>query len=251
MRRVLLTLEYDGTAYAGWQRQLNAVTVQQRVEEALLALTGETHGVVGASRTDAGVHARGQAAHFDTDSAIPAERFFLALNTRLPPDIRAVASREVPPSFHARYQAVGKEYRYAIHNAPWPSALHRNQCVHVPTPLDDNAMHEAAQALLGTHDFSALCAAGSVVRDKVRTISAVSVTRQDHLITLRIAGNGFLYNMVRIVAGTLIDIGRNKLPKDALAQAVARRDRLLAGPTAPAHGLCLWRVAYRGDEPTA
>ncbi|MDD3212557.1 MAG: tRNA pseudouridine(38-40) synthase TruA, partial [Eubacteriales bacterium] len=205
MRRILLTISYDGTAYAGWQRQLNAVAVQQRVEEALFRLTGEHIGVTGASRTDAGVHALGQRAHFDTGGSIPADRFPYALNTCLPPDIRVLAGREVNGCFHARFDAKGKQYTYRIHNAPHASALYRNLTAHVPVPLNVEAMRAALPQLLGTHDFAAFQASGGTAKTTVRTLLSISLTQNGDDLTLLVRGNAFLYNMVRIIAGTLIE----------------------------------------------
>lgn len=251
VKRVRLTITYDGTAYAGWQRQLNAPSVQQSVEEALLNLTGAQIAVVGASRTDAGVHALGQAAHFDVESSIPPDRYSYALNTRLPKDIRVVASREVPPSFHARYSAKGKLYRYQIHNSPHASAIYRNQRAHVVPDLNVRHMWEAAQDVLGVHDFAAFAASGSEAKTTVRDIQAINVERQGELIELTVLGRSFLYNMVRILAGSLIYIGQGKLPRDALRRALASGNRLDLGITAPAHGLTLVCVYYDGEGPLA
>lgn len=243
-RRVLLTVSYDGTNYAGWQRQTNAPSVQQRLEEALLKLTGEGAGVTGASRTDAGVHALGQAAHFDTRSRIPAERFAYAVNTHLPGDIRVTASRAVPPAFHARYGARRKTYRYQIHTGPHASALHRNQRAHVARPLDVERMRKALGDVLGEHDFRAFMAAGGQAKSTVREIDTAELTQAGDLIELTVSGRSFLYNMVRILAGTLIYIGTHKLAPDAFSRALASRDRLDLGITAPAHGLTLMEVWY-------
>lgn len=247
LRRVLITLSYDGTAYAGWQRQLNAVAVQQRVEEALFRLTGEHIPVTGASRTDAGVHALGQCAHFDTASRIPAERFPYALNTCLPPDIRVLTGREVDGRFHARFDACGKQYVYRIHNAPHASALYRNLTAHVPVPLQVPAMRRALPALLGTHDFAAFQASGGTARTTVRTLGVAELSQAGGDLTLTLRGNAFLYNMVRIVAGTLIEVGKGKLAEDCFSQALAGGGRLALGPTAPACGLTLVRVFYPGE----
>ena len=243
--RVLLTLSYDGTAYAGWQRQQNAVAVQQRVEEALLKLTGEKISVTGASRTDAGVHALGQRAHFDTRSHIPAVKYPFALNTCLPPDIRGWKGMDVPDDFHARFDAVGKRYTYRIHNAPHASALYRNLCAHVPHPLNMDRMTDSLQALLGTHDFAAFQATGGTAKTTVRTLESLSLERTGDDVTLLVHGNAFLYNMVRIIAGTMIEIGMGRLAPDVFEQALATGDRLSLGITAPARGLELTEVLYR------
>ena len=245
MRRIRLTLEYDGTNYAGWQRQINAVSVQQRVEEALRRVTGEDGlTVTGASRTDAGVHALGQNAHFDTGCRIPADKICFALNTALPKDIRATGSYEVSSAFHARFSALGKEYRYLFYAHPHASALYANLCAHVIYPLDTFLMNLEAQAMLGTHDFAPFAASVSVVKDTVRTIDAISVTENPPFITLRVHGNGFLYNMVRILAGTLQAVGTHKLESGAIARALESKSRLDLGVTAPPQGLTLMRVDY-------
>ena len=244
MRRIQLTIEYDGTNYAGWQRQSNALTVQQVLEEALSRLTGERIVIHGASRTDAGVHALGQCAHFDTDSRIPGEKFSYAVNTMLPPDIRVSRSLDAAEGFHARFSAQGKRYRYLFYDAPHAGALNRLTHAHSIYPLNDERMRKEAQALLGTHDFAAFAASGSVVRDTVRTIWRADVTRNGHDVSLVVEGNGFLYNMVRIIAGTLRDIGSGKLDNGALSRAIETGDRLDLGVTAPAHGLTLMEVFY-------
>ena len=244
MRRIQLTIEYDGTNYAGWQRQNNALAVQQVLEEALSRLTGERIVIHGASRTDAGVHALGQCAHFDTDSRIPGEKFSYAVNTMLPPDIRVSRSLDAAEGFHARFSARGKRYRYLFYDAPHAGALNRLTHAHSIYPLNDERMRKEAQALLGTHDFAAFAASGSVVRDTVRTIWRADVTRNGHAVSLVVEGNGFLYNMVRIIAGTLRDIGSGKLDSGALSRAIETGDRLDLGVTAPAHGLTLMEVFY-------
>lgn len=244
LRRILLTISYDGTAYAGWQRQLNAMAVQQRVEEALRRLTGEPIVVTGASRTDAGVHALGQRAHFDTASRITAERFPYAMNACLPRDIRVLAGAEVDGRFHARFDAKGKQYAYRIHNARYASALYRNLTAHVPVPLNVAAMRQALPILLGTHDFAAFQASGGTAKKTVRTLESAELIQDGEELTLRIRGNAFLYNMVRIIAGTLVEIGKGKLTGECFQTALNTGDRLALGPTAPACGLELTRVFY-------
>lgn len=248
MRRIQLIVEYDGTGYAGWQRQANALAVQQVVEERLNRLTGERIVLHGASRTDAGVHALGQSAHFDTESRIPAEKFSYALNALLPADVRIRASRQVSEDFHARFSARGKRYRYLMYDAPHAGALNRNTHAHVIYPLDDRLMEKEAQLLVGTHDFAAFAASGSVVRDTVRTLWRAQVQRSDREVRLIVEGNGFLYNMVRIIAGTLIGVGSGKIPPGAFSRAMESGDRLDLGITAPAHGLTLMEVFYDTPE---
>ena len=246
-RRILLTVSYDGTNYAGWQLQENAVAVQQRVEEALEKLIHTPIRVTGASRTDAGVHALGQRFHFDTFSRIPADKYAFAMNTCLPPDIRILAGREVPGDFHARFDAQGKRYTYRIHNAPHASALYRNITAHVPYKLDFDKMQNALPDLLGTHDFAAFQASGGTAKTTVRTLTDVSLQRDGDLLTLTVCGNAFLYNMVRIITGTMLDIGMGRIPPDAFRKALETGDRLALGITAPACGLELTHVYYENE----
>ena len=250
-RRFKLIVEYDGTAYCGWQRQLNGPSVQQELEEALSRLTHERVGVVGSSRTDAGVHAEGLCAHFDSATRIPPEKIAFALNTMLPADIRVRESSAAPEGFHARFAACGKVYTYTFYNARHANAIGRLYSAHVPVIMDETRMHEEAQALLGTHDFAAFAASGSVVKSTVRTIYRVKVERSGDYVTLTVLGNGFLYNMVRIIAGTLMEVGAGKRESGAIARAIETGDRLALGQTAPAQGLTLRRVLYLGDEEKA
>lgn len=239
-----MIVEYDGTDYAGWQRQANALAVQQVLEETLERLTGERIVLHGASRTDAGVHALGQSVHFDTDSRIPGEKFSYALNALLPHDIRVILSEDAASDFHARFSTKGKRYRYLFWDAPHAGALNRNTHAHSIYPLDVEKMQAEADALIGTHDFAAFAASGSVVKDTVRTIWKAEVTRDGHEVKLIVEGSGFLYNMVRIIAGTLRDVGSGKLEPGALKRAIETGDRLDLGVTAPAHGLTLMEVFY-------
>ncbi|HPJ02887.1 MAG TPA: tRNA pseudouridine(38-40) synthase TruA [Candidatus Limiplasma sp.] len=245
LRRVLLTISYDGTAYVGWQRQLNGISVQQRLEEALFKLLDTQTPVTGASRTDAGVHAMGQCAHFDTRSTIPADRFPYAINTHLPPDIKVIDGREVDGCFHARFDAVGKTYTYRVHNARHPSALYRNYMAHVPVKLDLRAMDAAVKDLPGTHDFAAFQAVGGTAKTTVRTLTYAQLEREGDCLTFIVQGNAFLYNMVRIIVGTLVEIGKGKLDVHCFRKAFDTGDRLCLGPTAPACGLELTQVFYQ------
>ncbi len=244
LRRVLLTVSYDGTAYSGWQRQENAISVQQRLEEALSKAVGVKTAVTGASRTDAGVHALGQAVHFDTRSSIPDIKFPFVLNTMLPYDIRVTAARPVPDDFHARFSCRGKTYTYRMYNTQHASALYRNLTVHVPVRLDESIMDAAVMQVIGTHDFAAFAAAGGSAKTTVRTITDANVTRQGDMVTLTVSGNAFLYNMVRILAGTLIEIGQGSMQPQVLAKALSSGSRLVLGPTAPPQGLELTRIMY-------
>ncbi|HEY8529643.1 MAG TPA: tRNA pseudouridine(38-40) synthase TruA [Paenibacillaceae bacterium] len=315
MRNICLLVSYDGTRYHGFQTQPDGNTIQDRLEEAIRKLTGESVRVVGSGRTDAGVHARGQVANFHTSSRIPAERWALALNSRLPEDIVVLAAAEVDPSFHARRDAVSKTYRYTVNTRRFPDVFRRRYEYHHPIPLDCAAMREGLRHLVGEHDFTSFASAHSTASHHVRTIfsarlivepdggpdggsglergngsdcgggsdrgtgpdsgagetggdsrppggsdggtaggsgvgkavgaaGGASPERVRGLIHLELTGNGFLYNMVRIIAGTLLGVGEGKRPPEQIAEILAAKDRSLAGPTAPAHGLVLWRVDY-------
>ena len=249
-KRILLKVSYDGTAYAGWQRQENAIAIQQKIEEALGKLTGERITITGASRTDAGVHAMAQHAHFDTFSRIPPEKYPFALNTCLPKDIRVLLGRQVRSDFHARFDAKGKRYTYRIHNAPHASAMYRNLCAHVPMPLDTDAMQRSLPDLLGFHDFTAFQAAGGTAKTTLRTIVDIRLTGSGEDLTLTVQGDAFLYHMVRIIAGTMIEIGQHRLGEDAFAKALKTGNRRDLGVTAPACGLELSHVFYADGEST-
>ncbi len=247
MRNFKITIEYDGTNYYGFQTQKNPhlPTIQETLEEVLANLAGEPIQVTVAGRTDAGVHARGQVINFRTNWTIPVERVVLALNSGgLPRDVVALEAEEVSKEFHARFDAREKIYRYTIYNSRIPSVFHHRYSYFVPQRLDIDKMQQSAQHLLGTHDFSAFKAVGSTVKDNVRTIYEARVEGHGPLVTITLRGNGFLYNMVRIIAGTLIEVGRGKIHPDQMAQIIAKRERTLAGTTAPSQGLCLEQVIY-------
>lgn len=245
MRNIKLTIEYDGTNYHGWQVQKNAVTVQECVEKALCKLLGTKTAVIGCSRTDVGVHAYGQVAHFFTDSTIPGEKFSYALNNLLPEDIVIQRSEEVSGDFHSRYSAKGKRYRYLICNSAHKSAIMRNRACHVRPELDFEEMQKAALHFIGEHDFAAFQATGGQVRSTVRNIYSMNVIKKDdQLIEIEVTGNGFLYNMVRIIAGTLIYVGMGKLKESHLPGIISGLDRTKAGKTAPAQGLYLMEIFY-------
>jgi len=242
--RVLVTVSYLGTRYVGWQFQENGPSVQAALEEALRQAVGTPIRVTGASRTDAGVHALGQMAHFDTQSSIPPERYPFVLNRYLPQDIRVLQGQAVPDDFHARFKAAGKTYTYRFYNAPHISALALPTSCHVPLPMDAHRMHEAAQVLLGEHDFAGFAAAGGQTKTTVRTLMEAKVERNGPAVTFTVTGSGFLYNMVRIIAGTLVYIGQGRLSADAFSDALRTGSRLCLGPTAPPEGLELTRVFY-------
>lgn len=244
MRRILLTVEYDGTAYAGWQRQINGLAVQQVLEETLSEACGHRVTVTGSSRTDAGVHALDQKVHFDTESGIPPEKYPFVLNTMLPPDIRVLEGREVPADFHARFLTSGKTYTYRIWNARHGSALRRNTFWHVPVPLDEGPVRDALPTLCGKHDFAAFQAAGGTAKTTIRNIRNVELSVSGNEWIMTVSGDAFLYNMVRIIAGTAVEIGLHRLEPDAFQKAFETKDRLALGMTAPAHGLELTKVFY-------
>jgi tRNA pseudouridine38-40 synthase len=245
--RIGLLVEYDGTAYAGWQRQKNALSIQQVLEECVEGLTGRTVGVVGSGRTDAGVHGFGQVAHFDDQSSIPPERFAYAMNSRLPQDIKIVRSGQVGPEFHARFSAKRKTYRYAICNSLQGKAIGRQYFFHVPAKLDEGAMQETAALYLGKQDFAAFMAQGSPVSSTVREVYASRVWRAGEDVFFEVCANGFLYNMVRIMAGTLIRAGLHKTGPSEVAAVLAGKARREAGFTAPPQGLALLWVDYGYD----
>lgn len=244
MQRLLLTLRYDGTAYHGWQVQPNGVTVQQVLQDAIEAVTGVRSGVIGCSRTDAGVHAEGFCCTFDTESTLRGERMIGALNAHLPDDIAVYRCEEVAADFHPRYQSSGKRYVYRIWNAPYRNPFWERYAIHHRRPLDEKAMDAWAQSFVGTHDFAAFCAAGSSVVDTVRTVSECHVERDGDMVIFSVRANGFLYNMVRIMIGTLLDIAFEKQSPNSIDEALRQKDRNLAGATAPAKALCLQEVFY-------
>lgn len=294
-RRILLRVAYDGTNYHGWQLQPNAATIEGELNRALCALTGEEIVVTGASRTDAGVHALGNVAVFDTTSRIPAEKFSYALNQRLPEDIVIQSSKQVADDFHPRHCDCRKTYEYDILNRTFPLPAYRNTAYFLYGTLNIEAMRRACQAFLGEHDFASFCAAGAQVQTTVRTIYSLTVECRplteagtpvspasgeavnaadgkhgeqvqqaqpesgetaipaagganagsaDQLLTIRVKGNGFLYNMVRIIAGTLVEVGRGHIKPEEVAGIIAAKDRVKAGPTAPARGLRLVEIEY-------
>ncbi len=278
MKRIKLTVAYDGTNYHGWQVQPNADTIEGELNKAISELTGEQIEVIGASRTDAGVHALGNVAVFDTESRIPGEKFSYALNQRLPEDIIIQKSEEVDRDFHPRYQECRKTYEYTILNRRFPLPEYRNTAHFDYGNLDIEAMKKACKAFIGEHDFAGFCSAGAQVKTTVRTIYSLEVEcmelggvqRENHaekktecekisadvnikngeeqennrLIKIRVNGNGFLYNMVRIIAGTLLEVGKGNVAPEQMEDIIKSADRKEAGPTAPAKGLKLVEIRY-------
>ncbi len=243
-KRIKLIVAYDGTAYHGWQVQPNAVTVEGVLNEKLTELLGEEITVTGASRTDAGVHSLGNVAVFDTDTRIPADKIVYALNQRLPDDIVVQESSEVPLDFHPRFCDSRKTYEYRILNRKFPIPTQRYDTYFYYRPLDVAAMQEAAAYLVGEHDFKSFCTVGAQVETTVRTIYALTVVKEEDIIKIRVTGNGFLYNMVRILAGTLISVGLHEREPEDMMGVLAAADRTAAGPTAPACGLTMVGIEY-------
>ena len=245
MKRMKLTIAYDGTNYCGWQIQPNGITIEEVMNKALSKLTGEGIQVIGASRTDSGVHAMGNVAVFDTNTTIPAEKIAMALNQRLPEDIVVVKSEEVPLDFHPRYCDCSKTYEYHIINTKIPIPTERLTNYFVSYMLDFDKMREAASYLVGEHDFASFCNVRTDVESTVRTITALDILTEGNRVTLRITGNGFLYNMVRIIVGTLIRVGRGFYEPKKVKEILEAKDRKAAGVTAPAHGLMLMKIEYK------
>ena len=247
-RNLLLTIAYDGRNYHGWQVQQNAVSVQQTLQNALFPILGGRHDVKGCSRTDTGVHARQYCISVRTCSQIPAQRLVAALNHALPGDIAVLGCREVPLSFHARYSCKGKEYVYQIWNDPVKNPFLQGYVYQYPYRLDEALLNSCARHFCGEHDFTSLCSAGGKESDRRRTIFRCTVERTGSLVTMTTAGDGYLYNMVRIMVGTLLRIAQGKFAPDAIPAILEAKDRSRAGPTAPACGLFLNRVFYEDGD---
>lgn len=245
MPRYKCIISYDGSGFSGYQVQPNKRTVQSVLEAVLTKMhKGETVRVSGSGRTDAGVHAKGQVIHFDSPLIIPEDKWEKAMNSLLPEDISVLSVVSVDESFHARFHAVGKEYRYVLHLSSKRNPFQRKFAYQYPYRLNIQAMEQASKFFLGTHDFTSFCAAKTEVEDKVRTIESIDFTREDELLTIRFVGNGFLYNMVRILVGTLLEVGSGERSPEDIPIILAYKDRRVSGKTAPAHGLYLWEVFY-------
>ncbi|RMF89714.1 MAG: tRNA pseudouridine(38-40) synthase TruA [Nitrospinota bacterium] len=247
MRNIKMTLEYDGTAYHGWQIQQEQPTIQQVVEEALSTILNTPTRVFASGRTDAGVHALAQVAHFRTESPIPLPSLLRGVNSLLPPDIAVKEMVEVPDDFHARYSARGKIYKYQILTGPLPSAFLHRYAWHIPRPLDLSAMEKAARLLEGTHDFTSFRGRKCMAPSPVRTISRIWFSSSPPLLTIFFQANAFLKHMVRNLVGTLVEVGLGKRAPTDIPRILAGRDRRLAGRTAPPQGLFLVKVLYDGD----
>lgn len=244
MKRVKLIVAYDGTNYCGWQIQQNGITVEEVLNRTISELVGEQIAVIGASRTDSGVHAMGNVAVFDTESRIPAEKMSFALNQRLPEDIRIQESCEVAPDWHPRYCDTRKTYEYRILNRRFAIPTQRLYSHFFYYPLDVAKMQQAADYLVGEHDFKSFCSTRTQVENTVRTIYFLHVVKEGDMIRIQINGNGFLYNMVRIIVGTLLKVGTGLYPPEHVKEILEAKERRLAGPKAEARGLTLMEIEY-------
>lgn len=244
MERIRLDIEYDGTNYCGWQRQNDELAIQQVIEDAIHGIQGGKCTVEGSGRTDAGVHAINQVAHFDSICTIPADKWKFVLNNVLPDDVRIIDSTRVTDDWHARFWVCDKTYKYVFYNSRVNTAIKRNYSFFVPYRLNEAVMNEALKDLIGTHDFDAFMSRKTQKENTVRTIYEAYLQRQGNELHLYVKGSGFLHNMVRTIAGTLVDIGRGHLPKDIFKRAIEEKDRVILGITADAGGLFLYNVNY-------
>jgi len=243
-RNIKLVITYNGAAYCGWQSQRNGTTVQETLAAAIERLTRACPKLHGCGRTDSGVHAKNYVCSFKTPSKATPETFVRGLNALLPRDVAVKSASEAEPDFHARFSVTGKKYEYRVLNSKTRDPFWEGRALHYPYPLDEKLLDRAAKAFLGEHDFSAFCSAGGSVKDKVRIITEASVRREGDLVVFTVAGNGFLYNMVRIMAGTLLAVAQGKIAPDALPAVIASGDRNAAGATAKPQGLYLSEVYY-------
>lgn len=243
MRNIMITIEYEGTSYSGWQKQKSSISIQEVIENAIFNITKENVNLISSGRTDAGVHALGQVANFITECRIPIEKLPNAINSKLPSSISIIDAKEVHIDFHARYSAKRKRYRYIILESKYKSPINRNFSYHINYSLNFEKIREEAKYLIGEHDFKGFMSTGSSVKSTNRTIYDISLEKNENLIIIEVEGSGFLYNMVRIIAGTLIDIGRGKI-NTSLKEIIDSKDRNKAGHTAPSTGLFLKKVYY-------
>ena len=247
MKRVKIIVAYDGTNYHGWQIQPNGITIESVLNTCLSELLKEPIKVIGASRTDAGVHARCNIAVFDTETRMPIEKISYALNQRLPEDIKIQRSEQCNDDFHPRFCKSRKTYLYQINNSEFAMPTNRLYAHFNYTYLDIELMRQASKYLVGEHDFKSFCATRSVVENTIRTIYDIDIQKQDDVISIKICGNGFLYNMVRIIVGTLIEIGQGKIVPGSIVDILSKKDRIAAGPTAPANGLMLYNYEFERE----
>ncbi len=245
MRNLLFTISYDGSAFHGWQVQKNAITVQEVFQNAVREIIGECPDIKGCSRTDSGVHANMFCISMKTEHSIPCERLLAAMNSHLPDTVAVLDVREVPLDFHARYSTLGKRYVYKIHNSPIKNPFLRERALRYRRPIDAEMLNTAAQAFVGSHDFTSFCTLDKREKgDFVRNIMEFKVSREGEMVCFSVLGDGFLYNMVRIMVGTLLYINENPDMKDSIPEIIEKKNRDFAGPTAPAHGLYLDKVFY-------
>lgn len=245
MRNFMLTLSYDGSRYHGWQRQGNTEnTIQQRLESSLSRVLSQPVEISGSGRTDAGAHAKMQVASFKADTALTADEILAGLRALLPEDIAAHSLTDAPPRLHARLSCTGKTYVYRVQNSPVPNVFERKYMYRIDEELDLEKMRSAAKLLLGEHDFSAFCSNKRMKRSAVRRVDEIRIDSLGSELRFTVSGNGFLYNMVRIIVGSLLEVGAQRMTQEALAAALKSKRRENAGPTAPACGLCLYEVRY-------
>ncbi len=244
MRNIKLTIEYDGKDFNGWQKQPKKLNIQGEIERAISEITGEEIELIASGRTDAGVHSLGQTANFKTNSNLPVEKFPIAINSKLKKSIIVKSAEEVDERFHSRYSVKSKKYRYTINNSEYGSAIFREMEYHFPQKLDIKKMQEAAKYFEGEHDFKGFKASGTSSKNSVRTIYKAEVIKKNDRVYIELTGSGFLYNMVRIISGTLLDVGIGKIKPEEITEIIESKDRKRAGKTLPAHGLCLVEVNY-------
>ena len=244
MRNIKITIEYDGKDFNGWQKQPNKLNIQGEIERVIEEITGEKVDLIASGRTDAGVHALAQVANFKIEKDIPIEKIPYALNSKLKKSIRVKSAEEVDEKFHSRYTCKRKTYRYVINNSVQGTAIYRNLQYHFPEKLDEEKMNKGIKYLIGEHDFKSFKASGTSSKSSVRTIYDAKVTREGGIVTIELSGNGFLYNMVRIISGTLVDVGIGKIKPEDVKDILEARDRLKAGRTLPPTGLYLVDVKY-------
>lgn len=245
MRNIKLIIEYDGKSFNGWQKQPNKLNIQGEIEKAIGELTGEEVELIASGRTDAGVHSLGQTANFKTENeTIPTEKFPIAINSKLKKSIVIKSAEEVEDRFHSRYSVKSKRYRYVINNSDMGTAIYRDLEYHFPIKLDVDKMNKAAKYFEGEHDFAGFKASGTSSKSSVRKIYKAEVYKDGDRINIELTGNGFLYNMVRIISGTLLDVGMDKIKVEDVPEIIESKDRKKAGRTLPAHGLYLVEVSY-------
>ena len=244
MRNIKLTIEYDGKDFNGWQKQPNKLNIQGEIERAIKDITGEDVDLIASGRTDAGVHALGQVANFKSNSNIPIDKFPIAINSKLKRSIRVISAEEVEERFHSRYNCKKKTYRYVINNSKNGTAIYKNLQYNFSEKLDEDKMNKAIQYFVGEHDFKGFKVSGTSSKSSIRTIYSGKVERIGDLVIIEVTGNGFLYNMVRIIAGTLIEVGLEKIKPEEITEIIKSKDRTRAGKTLPPQGLYLVNVEY-------